>query len=63
MIGYALDGHTIYAKTDKSDKESHELDDCGGETDDARGYHYHASAPGNNRIVGCYMGELGSFEN
>ena len=63
MIGYALDGYAIYAKTDKSDKESHELDDCGGETDDVRGYHYHATAPGNNRILGCYMGELGSFEN
>ena len=63
MIGYALDGYAIYAKTDKSSVESQGLDECGGETDDVRGYHYHASAPGKNQIFACYKGELGSFEN
>ena len=63
MIGYALDGYAIYAKTDKSSVEAEGLDACGGETDDIRGYHYHASAPGKNEIFGCYMGEQGSFEN
>ena len=61
MIGYALDGYAIYAKTDKNDIEAVGLDECGGETDDVRGYHYHASAPGKNEIFGCYMGEQGSF--
>ena len=61
MIGYALDGYAIYAKTDKSSIEAVGLDECGGETDDVRGYHYHASAPGKNEIFGCYMGEQGSF--
>ena len=62
MIGYALDGYAIFAKTDKSTIEAKGLDQCGGETDDMRGYHYHASAPGKNEIFGCYMGEKGSFE-
>ncbi len=62
MIGYALDGYAVYAKTDKSLIEVKGLDECGGETDDVRGYHYHASAPGTNQIFGCYMGEKGSFE-
>lgn len=62
MIGYALDGYGIYAKTDKTIVEAIGLDECGGETDDVRGYHYHASAPGKNQIFGCYMGEKGSFE-
>ena len=62
MIGYALDGYAIYAKTDKSTIEAEGLDECGGETDQIRGYHYHASAPGKNQILGCYMGEKGYFE-
>lgn len=62
MIGYALDGYAIFAKTDKTSKATSGLDECGGETDEVRGYHYHASAPGNNQIFGCYMGERGSFE-
>lgn len=62
MIGYALDGYAIYAKIDKSSTKTSGLDECGGETDEVRGYHYHASAPGNNQIFGCYMGEKGSFE-
>lgn len=63
MIGYALDGYAIYAKTDKSAVESEGLDACSGETDPIRGYHYHASAPGKNQIFGCFMGETGYFEN
>ncbi|RBW46600.1 hypothetical protein DS885_07470 [Psychromonas sp. B3M02] len=62
MIGYALDGYAIYAKTDKGSIESDGLDACGGETDSIRGYHYHASAPGTNQIFGCFMGETGYFE-
>ena len=62
MIGYALDGYAIYAKTDKSTIEAEGLDECSGETDQIRGYHYHASAPGKNQIFGCYMGEKGYFE-
>lgn len=62
MIGYALDGYAIFAKTDKTTTEAIGLDECGGETDDVRGYHYHASAPGMNQIFGCYKGEKGSFE-
>ena len=63
MIGYALDGYAIYAKTDKSTIEAVGLDECGGETDDIRGYHYHASAPGMNKIFSCFKGEKGYFVN
>ena len=62
MIGYALDGYGIYAQSDKSNAHPSGLDECGGETDEVRGYHYHASAPGNNQFIGCFMGEKGSFE-
>ncbi|SIS99187.1 YHYH protein [Neptunomonas antarctica] len=62
MIGYALDGYALYAKTDKSTIEAIGLDECGGETDEVRGYHYHPSAPGKNQIFGCYRGERGYFE-
>jgi hypothetical protein len=62
MIGYALDGYAVFAKTDKTTTEATGLDECGGETDDLRGYHYHASAPGMNRIFGCFKGEKGFFD-
>lgn len=62
MIGYALDGYPLYAKSDKTTIEAEGLDGCGGETDDVRGYHYHASAPGMNQIFSCFKGEKGSFE-
>ena len=56
LIGYALDGYGIYSRHEDTDLANN-LDECGGETDDVRGYHYHASAPGNNEIIGCYRGE------
>ena len=62
LIGYALDGYGIYSQHEDTDLANN-LDECGGETDDVRGYHYHASAPGNNEIIGCYRGEQGSFDN
>lgn len=62
MIGYALDGYAIYAKSDKTTITSEGVDQCGGETDAIRGYHYHASAPGENKIFGCFMGEKGYIE-
>ena len=62
LIGYALDGYGIYSQYDDGDLAKN-LDECGGEIDDVRGYHYHASAPGNNEIIGCYRGEQGAFDN
>lgn len=61
MMGYALDGYAIYARKDKDGNVPDDLDECGGETDPVRGYHYHASAPGDNQIFGCFMGEKGHF--
>ncbi|QDU80115.1 hypothetical protein Pla110_18370 [Polystyrenella longa] len=60
LIGYALDGFGIYAHLDKNEKESADLDECSGHYDAVRGYHYHASAAGDNQIIGAFRGIAGS---
>lgn len=60
MLGYALDGFGIYALLDNKGNEVEGLDQCRGHTDDKRGYHYHSSKPGDNKIIGCFRGEPGS---
>ncbi len=57
LIGYAMDGYAISAHLDPAGKSASGLDECGGHQDDIRGYHYHAQAPGRNRIVTCLQGE------
>ena len=57
MIGYAMDGYPIYAYLDEQGEASINLDECGGTSDEVRGYHYHAQPAGTNEIIGCYMGE------
>lgn len=59
MIGYALDGFALYAQLDVNGHEPPDLDACRGHSDDLRGYHYHVSDPGENRFIGCFMGESG----
>ncbi len=56
MIGYAMDGHGIYARLDESGNEPTDLDDCRGHYDDVRGYHYHVDAAGNNNFINCLGG-------
>ncbi len=63
MIGYALDGYGVFARLDEEGNEPTGLDQCGGVTDDIRGYHYHASVPGANQIIGCFMGAKGYDDN
>ncbi len=58
LIGYARDGFGIYAMLDKNGEEATDLDPCRGQTDDVRGYHYHASGPGENSIIGCLSGVI-----
>ena len=57
IIGYAMDGYAIYSGLDESSDEINALDDCGGTTDDIRGYHYHASSPEANEHIGCFHGK------
>nr|CAA6827785.1 MAG: Unknown protein [uncultured Thiotrichaceae bacterium] len=57
LVGYAADGYGIYALKDEAGKEAEELDECRGQTDDIRGYHYHAASPSANKIIGCLKGE------
>lgn len=61
LFGYALDGYGIYAQTDAQGMEPTDLDNCRGHSDDTRGYHYHAAAPGENMHIGCFAGEQGSI--
>ena len=56
MIGYAMDGHGIYAQLDADGNEPTDLDECRGHTDEIRGYHYHVDAPGNNNFINCLAG-------
>ncbi|MEI8624530.1 hypothetical protein P4S67_09615 [Pseudoalteromonas sp. B137] len=41
---------------DTSGKEE-SLDECRGNTDEVRGYHYHAASPSENMFIGCLHGE------
>lgn len=52
LIGYALDGHGIYA----NEGDLSDLDACRGHTDDVRGYHYHVDAAGANNFINCLQG-------
>lgn len=56
LIGYASDGYGIYAMKDAQGKEE-SLDECRGNTDETRGYHYHAASPSENLFIGCMHGE------
>ncbi len=56
LIGYALDGYGIYARTDIDGNEPSDLDECRGHTDSVRGYHYHVDAAGNNNFINCLHG-------
>ena len=59
IIGYAIDGFAIYALLDKNENKPTDLDECGGHSDDKRGYHYHAGEPGGNQIIKCLHGVAG----
>ncbi len=58
LIGYALDGYGIYAMEDSEGNEAGDLDECRGQTDGVRGYHYHVASPGENMFIGCFHGEV-----
>ncbi|MDO6739400.1 YHYH protein [Wenyingzhuangia sp. 2_MG-2023] len=59
IIGYAIDGFGIYGLLDKKGNKPTALDECGGHSDDERGYHYHAGEPGGNQIIKCLHGLSG----
>ena len=56
LIGYAMDGHGIYARFDEDGNEPTDLDECRGHYDDIRGYHYHVDNAGNNNFINCLHG-------
>ena len=59
LIGYAMDGYPLYAQLDKNGAEPGELDQCRGQYDEVRGYHYHVADSGTNSFIGCFQGETG----
>ncbi len=56
MIGYALDGHGIYAHANEDSTVPTDLDACFGHYDNTRGYHYHVDEAGNNNFINCIYG-------
>lgn len=56
MIGYAMDGHGLYAQLDEDGNEPTDLDACNGHYDESRGYHYHVMPLANNELLECYYG-------
>jgi hypothetical protein len=56
MIGYAADGHGLYARLDTKGSEPTDLDECRGHTDVTRGYHYHVDKAGANNFINCLKG-------
>ena len=56
MIGYAMDGFPMHEMLNGDGNEPADLDGCRGHADGVRGYHYHASGPGENMILGCWSG-------
>lgn len=59
MIGYALDGFAMYALMNKRGEAPSGLDQCRGEYDEVRGYHYHVAEAGSNSFIDCFKGEVG----
>lgn len=59
IIGYAIDGFGIYSMLDEQGHQHTDLDECGGHSDEIRGYHYHAGEPGGNQIIKCLHGLAG----
>lgn len=56
LIGYALDGHGIYAMTNEDGTSPTDLDELRGHSDGTRGYHYHVDAAGNNNFINGLQG-------
>lgn len=56
LIGFALDGHGLYAKLDAEGNEAIGLDECRGHYDDTRGYHYHVLSLESNEFLDCFFG-------
>lgn len=56
LIGYAMDGHAIYARADANGNVPTDLDACGGHYDEVRGYHYHVDEAGKNNFINCLSG-------
>ncbi len=56
MIGYAMDGHAIFARLDSNGNEPDDLDSCRGHYDEVRGYHYHVDKAGSNNFINCMGG-------
>ena len=56
MIGYALDGHGLYAHQDADGNTDSDLDECRGHEDQQRGYHYYVDYVGANNFINCLHG-------
>lgn len=58
-LGMAMDGYRILSHRGSDGKPAADLDSCQGHKTQAEGYHYHAGAPGSNKIIGCLTAQYG----
>lgn len=56
IFAYAMDGFPIHSPLSAEDELSADLDECGGHTTDALGYHYHANPAEENSVISCFNG-------
>lgn len=63
MIGYIMDGFGLYAHSNEDGSVPADLDECGGHSDDVRGYHYHAGAAAENQIIKGFRGVPGAMSS
>ena len=57
MFGYAFDGFPVYSPYTDEELSSVTLDECGGHTTEALGYHYHAQSAEKNLVIKCLVGQ------
>ena len=59
VIGVAMDGRSIYARSTSSNDVPTDLDACGGHVVNGSDYHYYAGEQGSNAILSCMTAEVG----
>ena len=58
MFGYAFDGFPVYSPYADDELANVTVDECGGHTTEALGYHYHAQSAEKNQVISCLVGQF-----
>ncbi len=62
ILGYAMDGYPIHGSLEAGSEEANLLDECFGNEDEVRGYHYHAASAEQNQHIACFHGKTAASE-